>query len=91
MVRTMTLIGAALGAAIATGTFAPAHASACLDTGKLEDRIGACWGERCATAYADATPQVMDDTLVVWTCAGADGGTYVCYAYARTYRCTDLT
>ncbi len=89
MIRIARVLGAALFSA---ATVAPAHADGCLDTGKLADRAGACtWnGDQCASGYADATPQIMDDTYVGWACTGGEDGTYVCYSHARTYYCTRL-
>ena len=80
-----------LAALLSTAAFSSpaAHASACVDTGKLRDRVGWCtYSNGCASAYADATPQIMDDTYVVWGCAGEDG-VFLCYGHARTYVCTD--
>lgn len=79
----------ALGAFLAAAFVTPSHADGCLDTGKLDERVGGCtWNDgRCASAYADATPQIMDDTYIVTACAKSSEGTYVCYWHARIYRC----
>lgn len=86
MAPSLLLAAAAVAALVPLG---PASADGCVDTGKLSDRAGLCAdGNGCASAYADATPRIMDDTYVVWGCAdGRD--TFVCYAHARTYTCTN--
>jgi hypothetical protein len=90
MTRTVGVAGFALAALLGLPNV-PAQAGRCLETGKLEERLGGCvWGGPCAGAYADATPQIMDDTYVVQACAGGEDGVHACYFHARTSYCTGL-
>lgn len=67
----------------------PAHADRCRELDKGGVRVGTCeWSDGCTGGWVDATPQIADDGLTVWVCAGRDG-TYVCYATARQVHCTN--